>query len=99
MDLLKSSTRKTKEEGLADSPRDQVTITDLHGKYVSWKEGSCENQTWETINRSMTCYSSRGVESASNRDIKVMGTKNLTPETEFDSIGIPQPLWINQSML
>ena len=74
-----SPNHKTKEEGLADSLGDQVTINDLGGKYVDWKEGRCENQTWETINRSMTCYSSRGVESTSNRDINGYGDKGSNP--------------------
>ena len=87
-----SPNHKTKEEGLADSLGDQVIINDFGGKYVDRKEGKCEKPTWDTIIRPTTCHSPRGVESASNRDIRVVGTRNLTPETEFDSIIFPSAL-------
>ena len=75
---------KPKEEGQADSLREQATLTDLTGDHYGQEKGSRESHTRETTNRSMTRYSSRGVESLSDQDLKVMGTKCPTPETKFD---------------
>ena len=73
---------KPKEKGQSDPLREQATLIYLTGGYYGQEKGSRESHTRETTNRSMTRYSSLGVESLSDQDLKVMGTKRPDPRNE-----------------
>ena len=88
------------DKGQADPLRGQATLIDLTCDYHGQEKGSRESHTRETANRSMTRYSSQGLESLNDQDLKVMGTKCPTLETKFDSTGFPPlPYVRNLSLL
>ena len=88
VESLMSLYPKRKEKGRADPMREPATLN-MTGDYYGQEGRSCKSHTWETTNRSMTCHSSRGVETLSDQDLKVMGTKCPTPEMKSDSTGFP----------
>ena len=88
VESLMSLYPKLKEKGRADPSRESATLN-MTGDYYGQEEGSRENHTRETTNRSMTCHSSRGVESLSDQDPRIMGTKCPSPEMNFGSTSFP----------
>ena len=65
---------------------DQITVNDLGGDYDDWKEGRCEEPTWDMIIQPTTCHFPRGEEPVSNPGMKEMVERDPSPIVVRDSI-------------